>query len=352
MKYLRLILFPFAIIYGLFGAVRNLFYRIGIFKSSSFDIPVICVGNLSTGGTGKTPHIEYLIQMLSKTYITATLSRGYKRKTDGFIIANNSHTTADIGDEPLQFFKKFPHIYVTVDRKRAHGVTQIKKNTDAELVLLDDAFQHRAITAGFYILLSDYNQLFTSDYILPAGDLRESRFGARRADLVIVTKCPTNLSPQEREKIKKSISKYTTAKICFSSIAYANPISLASKQAITIDSNTHYLLITGIAKPKPLYDYLDARGVSYTKMTFPDHHDFSEQDLQKITRAFDQIDSKRKELLTTEKDAMRLLDTANEWINSKPISYIPIQIIMNEEDEKTFQSKIHTFIKLKTENMA
>ena len=348
MKYLRLILFPFAILYGLIGAVRNLFYQIGIFKSTSFEMPIICVGNLSTGGTGKTPHIEYLIRMLSNNYNTATLSRGYKRKTEGFIIANKNHTAADIGDEPLQFFKKFPNIHVTVDRKRANGVAQIKQNTNTELVLLDDAFQHRAIKAGFYILLSDYNHLFTSDFILPAGNLRESRFGANRADLVIVTKCPNHIDLQQKEKIKKRIAQYTKADVCFSSIHYTNPISLSSKESIALNKDTHYLLVSGIANPKPLYNYLNKKSISYTKITFPDHHHFDEQDIHKIMLAFDKIDSKNKQILTTEKDAMRLYDHSNTWIESNPISYIPIQICMNEKDEETFRSKIHTFIKQKT----
>lgn len=345
MKYFRLILFPFAIVYGLIGAVRNLFFRIGIFSSKSFKSPIICVGNLSTGGTGKTPHIEYLIRLLSETHITATLSRGYKRKTQGFILANKNHTVADIGDEPLQFYKKFKNIYVAVDQKRVNGVKQIKKKTDAQVILLDDAYQHRSLKAGMYILLTDYSKLFTSDFILPVGNLRESRFGANRADVVIVSKCPESISNNKKAQIKKRIALYTKAKVLFSSIHYTNPSLMSNGKTWELDSQTHYLLFSGIANPKPLYEYLDKKNISYNRISFPDHHDFNEQDIQKIMNAFEKIDATKKHILTTEKDAMRLMDTAKDWINNTSISYIPIQIYMNQEDETFFQSKIYTFIR-------
>lgn len=345
MKYIRLILFPFAFVYWLIAMLRNLCFQIGVFKSSSFRTPVICVGNLSTGGTGKTPHIEYLIKLLSDSHIIATLSRGYKRKTQGFILADKTHNVADIGDEPLQFFKKFPNIYVAVDRKRVNGVKKIRQQTDAQIVLLDDAFQHRAIKAGLYILLTDYNHLFTADFMLPAGNLRESRFGANRADIVVVSKCPTTLDAEEKARIKKRIAFYTNANIVFSSIDYAPPVLMSDTSEQGLEKETHYLLLSGIANPKPLYNYLEQKGITFSPLSFPDHHDFNEQDIQKIDREFAKIDAQKKHILTTEKDAMRLYDTAEKWANHMPISYIPIQIHMNQEDGKLFQSKIYTFIR-------
>ena len=204
MKFFRFLLAPFALVYGSIVWVRNKFYDLGFFSSKSFDIPIICVGNLSTGGTGKTPHIEYLIRLLHKQYSIAVLSRGYKRKSTGFLLADSTSTAEDIGDEPMQFHRKFPDIGLAVDTKRVHGVEQTRqRRKDTQVILLDDGFQHRALKAGYYILLTSFDQLYINDYLLPVGNLREARSGAKRADMIIVTKCPDDLSPGDQENIRK-----------------------------------------------------------------------------------------------------------------------------------------------------
>lgn len=221
MNLLRKILFPFAILYGFITGIRNFLFDKGILKSYSFEFPVIVVGNLSVGGTGKTPQIEYLIRLLSERYSIATLSRGYKRKSDGFILANANATAATLGDEPFQFFQKFPSIQVAVDVDRKNGIEQLlAQERKPQVILLDDAFQHRKVKAGFYILLTAYYDLFVEDYILPTGNLRESRSGAQRADIIVVTKCPETLSGIEQTQIKQSIKAYSNAPVYFSTIAF------------------------------------------------------------------------------------------------------------------------------------
>ena len=205
-KFLRLFLFPFSIVYSLIISIRNKLYDLRIFKTTTFDLPIISVGNLSTGGTGKTPHIEYLVSKLSNNYKLATLSRGYKRKTKGFLLAKDSHTALEIGDEPKQFQTKFPNIDVAVDSNRVNGVEQLLKNRpDLEMILLDDAYQHRKIGRSINILLTEYSNPFFKDYILPMGNLRESRFGYNRANIIIVTKSPTVLSPLDIRRLKAEI---------------------------------------------------------------------------------------------------------------------------------------------------
>lgn len=216
MKLLRFLLFPFAVLYDIITRVRNWFFNLGILKSTSFNIPVIAVGNLSVGGTGKSPQIEYLIRLLKDDYNIAVLSRGYKRKTEGFQIVNDAHTAEDVGDEPLQFYKKFKTaITVAVDADRTNGIQQLlQRNNPPKIVLLDDAYQHRKVTASSYILLTKYNDLFVDDFLLPTGNLRESRRGAKRAKVIVVTKCPeefiesstrTNRAKTQSEIVSKSI---------------------------------------------------------------------------------------------------------------------------------------------------
>jgi tetraacyldisaccharide 4'-kinase len=254
---LRKILFPFAILYGLITAIRNWFYDKGFLKSHSFSVPVIAVGNLSVGGTGKTPKIEYLIRLLSPNYKIAVLSRGYKRKSSGFLLAEYSSTAESLGDEPFQLHQKFPTIQVAVDANRKNGIERLLAlQNKPDIILLDDAFQHRKVKAGFYILLTAFNDLYPDDFILPTGNLRESRSGAKRANIVVVTKCPPTLPEADQNQIRKKLNLSEHQQLYFSSIQY-DEILYSENERRTVASlqNTDKLLVAGIAKPKPFFSH-------------------------------------------------------------------------------------------------
>jgi tetraacyldisaccharide 4'-kinase len=331
MNLLRKLLFPLAILYGFITSLRNYLYDKGILKSYSFDIPVIAVGNLSVGGTGKTPQIEYLIRLLSPNYKVATLSRGYKRKSEGFILADAATTAEILGDEPFQYFKKFPDIQVAVDADRRNGIEQLlNQKSRPEIILLDDAFQHRKVKAGFYILLTAYEDLFCDDFMLPTGNLRESRNGAKRANLIIVTKCPPCITELEQEEISiKLRSCYLRGndykvEIFFSSIDYDDKVYNDTESLAVSDLKlTPKMLLAGIAKPKPFFDYLQTDKDEI--MTFSDHHHFTESDILNIkSQAIDKI------IVTTEKDFVRL----NSEILRKQLYYLPIKskLISKQDD--------------------
>ena len=311
---LRYLLFPFAVLYGAITSIRNFFFDIGILKSYAFTVPVIAVGNLSVGGTGKTPHIEYLIRLLSSKYKVATLSRGYKRKSEGFILADATSNAEILGDEPFQIHQKFPNIKVAVDANRKNGIEQLLKFQDKpEVILLDDAFQHRKVKAGFYILLSAYDDLFCDDFMLPTGNLRESRNGAKRANVIIITKCPRDLSEIAQDKIKDKIG--LDIPVFFSCIEYDTEIyNEKESQLIENVSNVDKLLLAGIAKPKPFFAYL--QGKNDVKLEYPDHHDFTENDIKEITNK-----SKNRLIITTEKDYVRL----KTKLSNDKLYYLPIQ---------------------------
>ena len=310
---LRYLLFPFAIVYGLITGIRNFLYDNQILKSHSFDIPIIVVGNLSVGGTGKTPQIEYLIRLLSPTYKIATLSRGYKRKSEGFILADENSDAELIGDEPYQMHLKFPKINVAVDADRKNGIEKLLTLKDKpDIVLLDDAFQHRKVKAGFYILLTAYGDLFCDDFMLPTGSLRESKNGAKRADVIIVTKCPKEISEAEQNTIKKRIGG--SASIYFSRIDYDDKVYNASESKNVSDIRTvNKLLLAGIAKPNPFFAYL--QGGNDVQLEYPDHHHYNENDIKNI-----QDKANTKVIITTEKDYVRL---KNQQLNS--LFYLPIK---------------------------
>ncbi|MBS7233755.1 tetraacyldisaccharide 4'-kinase [Flavobacterium psychroterrae] len=316
MNLLRKILFPFSVLYGFITTIRNLLFDKGILKSTSFDIPVIAVGNLSVGGTGKTPQIEYLIRLLANQYNVATLSRGYKRKSEGFVLASATSNAEILGDEPFQFYQKFPNIQVAVDANRTNGIMQLLSQPEKpQVILLDDAYQHRKVKAGFYILLSSYGDLYADDFMLPTGNLRESRSGANRANIIIVTKCPTNLSDDEQEKIRLKLKLTCSQQIYFTFIDYDDDIyGNDEKVAVSEIKNESKLLLAGIAKPTPFFDYL--KNENDECLTFPDHHNFSDSDLESI-----QNKAGNKKIITTEKDYVRLKD-------SKLVSqlyYLPIK---------------------------
>jgi tetraacyldisaccharide 4'-kinase len=310
---LRYLLFPFSILYGWITSFRNFLFDKGILKSYSFDIPIIAVGNLSVGGTGKTPQIEYLIRLLSSNYKIATLSRGYKRKSEGFVLADSNSNVEILGDEPFQIHQKFPNIHVAVDAERKNGIEQLLKlNTKPEVILLDDAFQHRKVKAGFYILLSSFDDLYFNDFMLPTGNLRESRSGAKRANLIIITKCPKDLSELAQQNMIKKIG--LNVPIFFSFIDYDSEVynefeSKKVEEIIDVDK----LLLAGIAKPEPFFEYLQAE--KNVKLVYPDHHHFSEKDIVEIKNK-----ANNKLIITTEKDYVRLKNQ-----NFKSLFYLPIK---------------------------
>ncbi len=338
MIFFRQLLFPFAIFYGIITFLRNFLYDKGILKSYSFDIPILAVGNLSVGGTGKTPQIEYLIRLLSSNYKIATLSRGYKRKSSGFILANTASNVLLLGDEPFQMHQKFPQIQVAVDSNRKNGIEQLlNQSVKPEIILLDDAFQHRKVKAGFYILLTSYDDLYFKDYMLPTGNLREYRSGAKRADMIIVTKCPKNLSELAQQVINDTIGMDKPlffTYIDYDDTVYSEEKSISVKELQSIDK----LLLAGIAKPEPFFVYLQNK--SDLVLKFPDHHHFSENEILEIKKK-----ANNKPIITTEKDFVRLKDS----ILKEQLYYLPIKSSFIS-DREIFDKTILDYVGASTRN--
>lgn len=339
MKIFRKILYPFSLIYGAIVSIRNLAYDRGILSSKSFDFPIIAVGNLNVGGTGKSPQIEYLINLLENKYKIAVLSRGYKRKSRGFQLADKSATAVQIGDEPIQFYRKFKDILVAVDTDRVNGIRSLRKlNNPPEIVLLDDAFQHRKVNAGLYILLTSFDDLYIDDSVLPSGFLRENKRGARRANIIIVTKCPLNISKADRYKIFKKLNLDESQLLFFSTIAYGNSI-IGSNKNFDISKLIEYkvLLVTGIANSKPLEQYLGSLNIDFQHLKYGDHYSFSKSDKELIKHKLGRMKGNKKLILTTEKDYVR------SFINEN-VYYLPIKskIIDNEEN---FNEEILNYVR-------
>lgn len=334
MIFLRKILFPVAFVYWIITYVRNVLYDKGLFKSHSYAIPIIAVGNLSVGGTGKTPQIEYLIRLL-KDFKIATLSRGYKRESVGFVLANANANAKTLGDEPFQFYSKFPEVLVAVDANRRNGITELLKHKP-NVILLDDAFQHRKVKAGFYILLTTYNDLFCDDYILPFGNLREPAMGKKRANLIIVTKCPKDLSEIAQDKITKKLK--VAVPVYFSTIIYDDYVYSEKEKIKVSELKEEKVLVAGIAKPDLFFDFLGNQ--KDEKLVFPDHHDFSDDDIKKILAI-----AKDNKIMTTEKDYARLKGK----LPSSQLYYLPIQskLIQKETD---FNTKILDYVGKSTRN--
>ncbi|MGZ5189577.1 MAG: tetraacyldisaccharide 4'-kinase [Flavisolibacter sp.] len=337
-------LLPFAILFWLVISVRNWMYKKNILKSTSFGLPLICVGNLSVGGTGKSPMVEYLVLHLKNRFKVATLSRGYKRKTRGYALASDATTAIDIGDEPMQFYRKFPDVPVAVGEERIVAIPQLLHDRpETQVIILDDAFQHRAIDAGMNILLTDYGNLFTRDFFLPTGDLRDLRSSYKRAKIIVVTKCPPELTRNEADEIVSEIKPLPNQKVYFTCIAYGTSYHITKHDFRFIDDQTEVLLITGIANPRPLKHYLEERIGSYYMMHFNDHHIFSIDDWKDITKRFNSIEAEKKILLTTEKDSMRLLKFRQE-IDGMPFYVIPIEHKFLFHQDTEFNDEVITFI--------
>jgi len=331
-KFYRKLLFPLVPVYYAVTWIRNTFYDMGLIKSVSFNFPVICVGNLSVGGTGKTPMIEYLINLLKDDVRVAVLSRGYKRKTKGFYLANNESSVDILGDEPYQFYSKFKNdIQVAVDSDRVNGIKILRSTHDApEVILLDDAFQHRKVKASFNVLLTTYDAIYTKDYVLPAGNLREPKIGAKRADIIVVTKCPVGLNDVERDNIVQLIKPLKHQNVFFSSISYSDSVTSINSN-IKLDEVTDFTLVTGIANAKPLVNYLKSKQLKFEHLNFPDHYDFIQKDVEVL--------SKKPLIITTEKDYMRL--QKQDALKEK-LFYLPIQLAIN--DSSKFDSLVKQFI--------
>ncbi len=350
-KILSPILFPLSLLYGFIIYIRNRLYDYNIFKSNQFNIPLITVGNITVGGTGKTPHIEYLASLLKSEFNIATLSRGYKRKTKGFILASQESTAQEIGDEPRQIKQKYPDITVAVDADRSNGIntlTELNKNLD--VILLDDAYQHRKVSANLSILLIDYSRPIEKDFILPFGDLREQAFEKKRANMIIITKSPKDLKPIDRRMIFNKLEPYFFQRVFFTTFDYGEMNSVFTKNNnLTLSDLGEYeiLLVTGIANPKPLKEYIvENISKNIQDLEYSDHYDFKESDFKVIKQKYDQIKSDKKIIITTEKDAMRLQKFSNIAENLKDyFFYIPIQVKFLNNRTDNFNQQIIDYVR-------
>ena len=349
----RLFLLPFTLIYGFITGVRNLLFDLKILKEKEFSLPIISVGNITVGGTGKTPHIEYLIRILKDKFNVAVLSRGYKRNTKKFLLVSNRSTYNEVGDEPMQIQKKYPGIKVAVDRKRVNGVKNlINSFKNLDVILLDDAFQHRYVKPGLSILLVDYSYPLKNDLILPAGRLRERSIERKRAHIIIVTKCPSDITPVEKERLKKELILFPSQHVFFTTINYEDlsPVFNKNEQIISCDhcKNEKYnlLLVTGIANPQPLKNHLQSYFDIISEIHFPDHHAFNEKDIIKIKDDFEKLPGKNKIILTTEKDAIRLQNFSNiAGSLAKAIYFIPIRVEFPGNQKIEFNRLIQYYVR-------
>lgn len=344
LKSFRYLLFPFALLYWCAIKLRNWLFDKNILKSATFNFPLICVGNLAVGGTGKTPMTEYLVSLLKNNYRTATLSRGYKRKTKGYAIASASTTAIDIGDEPMQIHQKFPEIIVAVGEERLVAIPHLlQDHPDTDVIILDDAFQHRSIHAGLNILLTEYKNLYTRDLMFPVGDLRDTRSSAARAEVIVVTKCPKDLSVQERNEIVQELDPQKHQHVFFSALEYLRPKHLFSREEIALKQSQDILLVTGIANPKPLKDFLITQVHSYDMLRYNDHHIFKIDDLKEIKKHYELLTGNEKLILTTEKDGVRLEKFGAE-LSSYPVFVIPMghTILFSQKEE--FQSLVLNYV--------
>jgi tetraacyldisaccharide 4'-kinase len=354
-------LLPLSWIYGCLVRLRNFCFDVGILKSHSFSVPIIAVGNITVGGTGKTPHVEYLIKLLKGRSKIAVLSRGYKRKSKGFIVADKDSTVRDIGDEPFQMKRKYPDTIVAVDMKRVHGIKILtEQNRSLDVILLDDAFQHRYVKPGINILLVDYHRLIIYDKLLPAGRLREPLSGKNRADIVIVTKCPTTLRPMDFRVITKAMDLFPYQHLYFTTLQYECLRHINNNSTRTFASlkpDEHVLLLTGIASPQQIVEDLatlipegETLSKRLTSMAFPDHHDFKKKDVLRINETFAAMPSP-KCIITTEKDAARL--SCIEGLSDEVCQHLyslPVNVKFMLEQEESFNENIIGYVRKNSRN--
>ena len=351
-------LLPLSWLYGFAVWIRNQLFESGVFKSRSFETPIISVGNITVGGSGKTPLVEYIVEFLGKQVEVAVLSRGYKRKTKGFVEATTESTVEEVGDELLQMKRKFPNVTIAACEDRCDGIERlttqkVKGDTDIDVVVLDDAFQHRHVKPGINILLTDYHRLFIYDKLLPAGRLREHKDSVSRADIVIVTKCPKELKPLDHRVITKSMSLYPYQTLLFSTLEYDNlrPMYCGEEKKIEdLTKDTNVLLLTAIASPLQLIHDLSSSITNITQLTFSDHHNFTQRDLERINRVFEELPSP-KMIITTEKDATRLFgkEGLNEEVRHN-IYILPVKIKFMLEQDKIFNQIILSYVQKNSRN--
>lgn len=344
---IKILLLPFALLYGLGVGFRNVAYRANLLKSVEFNVPVISVGNLSVGGAGKTPHIEYLIRLLKDYVNVATLSRGYGRKTQGFITAHLDMSAQQVGDEPLQFKRKFPDIHVSVSESRAFGIPRIMmESPDTQVVLLDDAFQHRSVKPGINILLTEFRHPFTRDWLLPSGRLREWRAAYQRADIIIVSKCPRDLDEATKQTLIKEINPFSHQQVYFSYYDYGRTYYIFNhRYAAELQEDLDVLLVCAIARTDYLTDFLQERVKSVTTLEYADHHDFTEDDIMTIHSTFKNMSSNKKVIMTTEKDVMRLENHRKFLIeNQLPIFALPVQVKFHFDGNEQFDQTIKDYL--------
>ena len=350
-------LIPLSWLYGIGVGFRNQLFNIGLLKQHDYDIPIISVGNITVGGAGKTPHVEYLIRLLKDKVKVAVLSRGYKRKTHGYVLANDSSTVTDIGDEPYQMKQKYQDVHIAVDKKRVDGIAHITgdaETNDTDVILLDDAFQHRYVKPGINILLVDYHRLIIYDKLLPAGRLREPLSGKNRADIVIITKCPKDLKPMEFRVLTKAMNLYPYQSLYFTTIEYKSLTPLFAKEKSAIEKEAledkHVMLITGIASPKQIIIDLKPHVKEMTTLAFSDHHQFKSKDIMKINETFNAIKGE-KIIVTTEKDATRLeqLEGLSEEVKQN-LYVLPIKVKFMINQEEEFNDKIIDYVRKNSRN--
>ena len=350
-------LIPLSWLYGIGVGFRNQLFNIGLLKQHDYDIPIISVGNITVGGAGKTPHVEYLIRLLKDKVKVAVISRGYKRKTHGYVLANDSSTVTDIGDEPYQMKQKYQDVHIAVDKKRVDGIAHITgdaETNDTDVILLDDAFQHRYVKPGINILLVDYHRLIIYDKLLPAGRLREPQSGKNRADIVIITKCPKDLKPMEFRVLTKAMNLYPYQSLYFPTIEYESLTPLFAKEKSTIEKEAledkHVMLITGIASPKQIIIDLKPHVKEMTTLAFSDHHQFKSKDIMKINETFNAIKGE-KIIVTTEKDATRLEQLEGLCEEVKQNLYVlPIKVKFMINQEEEFNDKIIDYVRKNSRN--
>ncbi|MBU1009569.1 MAG: tetraacyldisaccharide 4'-kinase [Bacteroidetes bacterium] len=350
---LRLLLLPVAWIYQLILIVRHKLFDWQILRPVAFQHPVICVGNLSMGGTGKTPQVEYIIRLLKNNYRIATLSRGYRRKSSGFLLASNEMTYQQIGDEPKQYINKFDDIIVAVDEKRVHGIRKLQELPNPpKIVILDDAFQHRQVKPGINILLTDFHNLYPNDWLFPAGNLRDLSSQARRANVIIVTKTPRVFSPFTKRRLIEIIRPQPGQMLYFSYLDYGRLTPVNNKSKVFIPKTlTTILMFCGIGNPYPFEEHLRDLCSNLIVHDYPDHHVYTENDIKHLEREFEAILGKNKIMVTTEKDAMRLIDSPYfSRLERFPLFYIPIEVKFHENKAKGFDQYLTEYVRKNTSN--
>lgn len=351
----RFLLYPFSLLYGIAVFFRNMLFDYRVLKSRQFNFPVISVGNITIGGTGKTPHVEYLVKLLKDEFRVSVLSRGYKRKTKGFIIADEQPKATDIGDEPAQIKFKFPEIEVAVNANRVDGIEKLIERKN-EIVVLDDAYQHRYVKPGLSILLIDYNRRIDEDYLLPFGNLREKTKEIRRADIILITKTPPDLKPINRRIILERIKPFPYQEMYFTSFIYGKLTPVFNTKNIIPEEfyNNHeiytILLVTGIAYSKPIVDYLKTFSGDIKHLKFGDHSEYTENRLKKISNSYKSISNEKKIIITTEKDAIKLREIQKiDDALTRSIFYLPIEVkVIEKEDE--FNEQITQYVRKNKRN--